>query len=38
MGVAISTVKTYLSRVYIKTDTYGRGGVFSLIHGDGEQH
>jgi DNA-binding CsgD family transcriptional regulator len=33
MGIALSTVKSYMHRVYVKTDTYGRGGVFSLIHG-----
>ncbi|GHT52445.1 hypothetical protein FACS1894106_1180 [Spirochaetia bacterium] len=33
LDISPSTVKTYLHRVYVKTDTYGRGGVFSLIHG-----
>ncbi|GHT81816.1 hypothetical protein FACS1894130_13480 [Spirochaetia bacterium] len=37
MDVSPSTVKTYMHRVYVKTDTYGRGGVFSLIHGGGER-
>ncbi|GMO29676.1 MAG: hypothetical protein Ta2B_10650 [Termitinemataceae bacterium] len=35
MNISPSTVKTYSHRVYVKTDTYGRGGVFSLIHGGG---
>jgi DNA-binding CsgD family transcriptional regulator len=33
MDLTLGTVKSYLHRVYEKTDTYGRGGVFSLIHG-----
>jgi DNA-binding CsgD family transcriptional regulator len=36
MGVALSTVKSYMHSVYAKTNTYGRGGVFSLIHGGGQ--
>ncbi|GHV09910.1 hypothetical protein FACS189485_22820 [Spirochaetia bacterium] len=36
MDVALSTVKTYLHRVFVKTGAYGRGGVFSLIHGGKE--